>query len=614
MTTFDSTKSALSKLLEHVSEGKIQLPDFQRGWIWDDAHIRSLLVSIARSFPIGSIMLLETGGSAKFQIRPVEGITPSTTDKIEKLILDGQQRLTSLTQVLKLATPVNTKNDKGRQVKLFYYINIEKARSGNSSIEDAIFAVDETKMLRTNFGRDVVLDLSNQQKEFSEFCFPCSQIMNSDSWEEGLMAHDPSKFPGYMEFRKTVLNAFREYQIPIIELKKETSKEAVCLVFEKVNTGGVPLSVFELVTATYAADGFNLRDDWYGNPAVSMPGRQKKFAVRPLLRSLEPTDFLQGISLLHSYEKHAADIKNHKTGKEITAVSAKREHILELPLDAYKNWADKLTEGFFNADQFLRMEGFHNPRYLPYRTQLVPLAAVMVHLRERWLEPVIRGKLCRWYWCGVLGESYGGAVETRIALDLQDILEWISKADAPEPKTIVDAGFQPSRLDTLRTRTSAAYRGIYVLLQRQGSKDFFWKARMVDLDRDEYKIDIHHIFPSDWCTSQKIQPKVFNAIVNKTPISYRANRMIGGKAPSLYVAQIQGHAQVQITSDEMNDILKTHLIDPLDLRSDDFQAFYNSRKQSLIKLIEAATGKAILPAGTEAPPEDAEEDEEASDD
>lgn len=614
MTTFDSTKSALSKLLEHVSEGKIQLPDFQRGWIWDDAHIRSLLVSIARSFPIGSIMLLETGGSAKFQIRPVEGITPSTTDKIEKLILDGQQRLTSLTQVLKLATPVNTKNDKGRQVKLFYYINIEKARSGSSSIEDAIFAVDETKMLRTNFGRDVVLDLSNQQKEFSEFCFPCSQIMNSDSWEEGLMAHDPSKFPGYMEFRKTVLNAFREYQIPIIELKKETSKEAVCLVFEKVNTGGVPLSVFELVTATYAADGFNLRDDWYGNPAASMPGRQKKFAVKPLLRSLEPNDFLQGISLLHSYEKHIADIKNHKTGKEITAVSAKREHILELPLDAYKNWADKLSEGFFNADQFLRMEGFHNPRYLPYRTQLVPLAAAMVHLRERWLEPVIRGKLCRWYWCGVLGELYGGAVETRIALDFQDILEWINNAEAPEPKTIVDAGFQPSRLDTLRTRTSAAYRGIYVLLQRQGSKDFFWKARMVDLDRDEYKIDIHHIFPRDWCTGQKIQPKVFNAIVNKTPISYKANRMIGGKAPSLYVAQIQGHAQVQITSDEMNDILKTHLIDPLDLRSDDFQAFYNSRKQFLIKLIEAATGKAILPAGTEAPPEDAEEDEEASDD
>jgi len=119
MTTFDSTKSALSKLLEEVSEGKVQLPDFQRGWIWDDAHIRSLLVSVARSFPIGSIMLLEAGGSAKFQVRTVEGVATPEKAVLESLILDGQQRLTSLTQVLKFATPVNTKDDKSRQVKLY---------------------------------------------------------------------------------------------------------------------------------------------------------------------------------------------------------------------------------------------------------------------------------------------------------------------------------------------------------------------------------------------------------------------------------------------------------------------------------------------------------------
>lgn len=612
MTTFDSTKSALSKLLEEVSEGKVQLPDFQRGWIWDDAHIRSLLVSVARSFPIGSIMLLEAGGSAKFQVRPVEGVAIPEKDVLESLILDGQQRLTSLTQVLKFATPVNTKDDKSRQVKLYYYIDIEKALIGNSTLEEAIFAVDQTRMLRANFGRDVILDLSTQQKEFSEFCFPCSQILNSDAWEEGLMAYDSARFPRYMEFRKHILNAFREYQIPIIELKKETSKEAVCLVFEKVNTGGVPLSVFELVTATYAADGYNLRDDWYGNPNAAIQGRQKKFTAKPLLRSLEPNDFLQGISLLHSCEKRVSDLAQGKTGKEATAVSAKREHILDLPLDAYKKWADKLTEGFFQADRFLRMEGFYNLQYLPYRTQLVPLAAIMVHLGERWLEPVIHGKLCRWYWCGVLGELYGGAVETRIALDLQENLAWINKPDAPEPKTIVDAGFQPTRLDTLRTRTSAAYRGIYVLLQRQGSKDFFWKARMVDLDRDECKIDIHHIFPRDWCIGQKIEPRVFNAIVNKTPISYKANRMIGGKAPSKYIEQIQGHAQVQIRADEMDEILKTHLLDPATLRADDFQGFYASRKSLLIKLIEVAIGKPVLPAGVEAPPEDAEEDEDGA--
>lgn len=74
MTTFDSTKASLTDLLREISQGKLQLPDFQRGWVWDDDHIRDLLVSIGRSFPIGAIMLLESGGEIRFQTRPVEGL------------------------------------------------------------------------------------------------------------------------------------------------------------------------------------------------------------------------------------------------------------------------------------------------------------------------------------------------------------------------------------------------------------------------------------------------------------------------------------------------------------------------------------------------------------
>ena len=120
----------------------------------------------------------------------------------------------------------------------------------------------------------------------------------------------------------------------------------------------------------------------------------------------------------------------------------------------------------------------------------------MMQLGDRWMEPVIYNKIARWFWCGVFGELYGGAVETRVALDMQDLLAWIDKPSAGEPTTVVAAGFQVSRLDTLRTRTSAAYRGLYVLLQREGSRDFFWKARLSDLEHDEYGIDIHHIFPA----------------------------------------------------------------------------------------------------------------------
>jgi hypothetical protein len=226
---------------------------------------------------------------------------------------------------------------------------------------------------------DIVLDLSTQEKEFVAFHFPCNQILNSDQWEEGLLAYDQAKLRRFIEFRKRVLNHFREYYLPVIELNKETSREAVCLVFEKVNTGGVPLSVFELVTATYAADGFNLRDDWFGGS----PGRHKRFASKPLLHDLEPTEFLQGVSLLHIYKRRQDDISIGHAGKDATAVSAKREHVLGIPLESYKQLAEPLTKGFVAADRFLRMEGFHHPKFLPYRSQVIALATAMVHLDDR---------------------------------------------------------------------------------------------------------------------------------------------------------------------------------------------------------------------------------------
>jgi len=262
-----------------------------------------------------------------------------------------------------------------------YYFNIHKALAGLTSLEDAIVAVDEQKTLRVNFGRDIVLDLTSQAREFETFHFPCNQILNSNNWEYGLMAYNQQLMSRFMDFRMKVLEPFREYMIPVIALKKQTSKEAVCLVFEKVNTGGVPLSVFELVTATYAADGFNLRDDWQGPPGGK--GRHHQLAAKPLLKDLEPTDFLQAISLLHTYERRQADIAAKKGSKDITAVSAKREHILVMPLAAYQKWADRLTKGFLEADAFLRGEGFRHTRFRPYRTQVVPLAAVMTHLAER---------------------------------------------------------------------------------------------------------------------------------------------------------------------------------------------------------------------------------------
>jgi hypothetical protein len=357
VSTFDSTKRLLPDILGDIVKGKIQLPDFQRGWIWDDAHVRSLLISVARSFPVGAVMLLENGGQARFQIRPVENVPFSgMPPTAESLILDGQQRLTTLAQVLSLKSTVKTKDDKGRQIERYYYFDIPLALEGPEHLEDALLVLEPDRKVKANFGRDTVRDLSTRELECRHLCFPCSEILNSDGWEESLQEYAPDSFGQYMKFRKEVLTAFRSYQMPIIELKKETSKEAVCLVFEKVNTGGVPLSVFELVTATYAADGYNLRDDWYGSTLRNVESRQKRLANEPILEILEPTDFLQAITMLQTLQLRRSDIAAGKTGKQVAPVSAKRAAVLTLELAHYRAWADKVEAGFLLAAKFLRKE------------------------------------------------------------------------------------------------------------------------------------------------------------------------------------------------------------------------------------------------------------------
>ncbi len=613
MSNFDSTRKRLADLLRDIVAGKIQLPDFQRGWVWGDQDIRSLLVSIARAFPVGAVMMLEAGGDTRFKVRPVEGLDPAKIkpEETELLILDGQQRLTSLTQVLMLQQPVDTHTHTGKPLRRYYYIDIELALEGEEHYENAIIGVDESRVIKENFGRDIKLDLSTPEKEYENFYFPCNQILNSDEWEEGLLAYDAAKFGRYAQFRKQILNEFRNYNVPIIELSKENKKEAVCLVFEKVNTGGVSLTVFELMTATYAADDVNLRDEWYGNPKQDIKGIHQRLSKQRLLCQVQPTEFLQALSLLHTWEKRQTDLLSGKTGKQVTGVSAKREAVLSLPLAAYQQWKTKLTDGFWKAAKFLRRESFFSTNDLPYRTQLVPLAAVLALLGDDWLQPTIYDKLARWFWCGVLGELYGGAVETRMALDIQELMEWI-KSSHQEPATIRDANFQPNRLETLRSRNSAAYKGISTLVQREGAKDFFWKSTIRDLSEDDWednRLDIHHIFPKKWCEGKGVPPSRYNSILNKTPISYKANRMIGAKAPSEYLVQLQTHKAVQLDDVGMDGILLTHSIDPTKLRQDDFEGFVAARKRSLLTKIEAVIGKTIVWSDETVPEDEADKDD-----
>lgn len=609
-TTFDSTKRSLHDFLKDVHSGKLKLPDFQRGWVWDDSHILGLLASVAQSFPIGAVMLLQSGNEdVRFKERLVEGVENPKPEPTENLILDGQQRLTSLYQSVFAKKVVATKDGKKQAVSRWYYIDMRKALTSNGDMEEAIFSTPEDRMFRNFRGEPIEgRDYSTMEKEFEAAVFPLCQVFSSSVWRSAFNKHHsyaPEIIQLWDQFEENILKRFEQYQIPQIVLLKATPKVAVCQVFEKVNTGGVSLTVFELLTATFAVDNFNLRDDW--------AAREKRLKHHRVLGSLENTDFLQTLTLLVTQFRRNAAASEGITKENLPAISCKRKDVLKLSTDDYRQWADVVEKALIQTVKFFTHQRIYNFRDLPYRTQLVPLAAIYATLGNVAETENARSKIERYFWCGVFGELYGGAVETRSSKDLAEVVAWIKGGD--EPDTVRDSHFASNRLYSLRTRNSAAYKGMHALILRQ-SVDFRSGSQISIESYFDEKLDIHHIFPRDWCDdkTRRISPYHRDCIVNKTAISARTNRSIGGRAPSDYLPRLRNSAGYDPA--RQKEILESHLIDFDLLGSDDFNAFLAARHEALLKLIETVTGKQIARTGPSNESEDSGDalDEDESED
>ncbi len=623
-STFQTNPIDLQRLLDECHRGVIQLPDFQRSWVWDEDRIKSLIASISRAFPVGALMSLDTGGPVNFKPRPVEGVPPESRQAApQSLLLDGQQRMTSLYQVTLRGKVVETVTPKKKRVKRWFYIDIRKAIDAVADREEAIVGVPEDRIERIDFGREVALDLSSPGKEYAAMMYPVSQVFDWDKWQDGFddyWAGEEHKAvrEEFRIFKRQVLENFKYYRVPVIALDRSTSKEAVCVVFEKVNTGGKPLDAFELVTAMYAASGHELRKDWYGDESTK--GRHRRLAdtLRPadsdagILAGVGNTDFLQAVSLFYTRDKRRAAEQAGKEGKELPAVSGNRQALLDLPLDAYKRYETQVEQGFVQAAKFLHTLHVYRIFDLPYQSQIVPLAAILADIGAAWEHEGNRAKLVQWYWNGVFGELYGSAVETRIARDFMEVPSWLK--GGAEPSTVSETIFRADRLKTMRMRLSAAYKGINALLMKEGAQDFRSGQKFDHTVFFGENVDIHHIFPQDWCKARDIKPAVYDSIINKTPLSYRTNRIIGGVAPSEYLAKLEkgNNANPPISGERLEGYLRSHLIDPGLLRADGFDAFMDDRQKRLLGLLEQAMGKAAYTGSVPEEGDDIESDDDTA--
>ncbi|MBB5832522.1 GmrSD restriction endonuclease domain-containing protein [Brachybacterium aquaticum] len=603
MSTFQTPQYTITEMLKDASDGTLQLPDFQRPYRWDDERIRSLLVTVLRGHPMGVIMTLETGGeNIRFKPRPLTGVQLETAAKEpELLLLDGQQRMTSMYQALTGDGIVETEDVRHHKLTRRYFIDVEKALGDARSQDEAVLSLPADGVIRENFNRDVRFDVSTPEKQQLEGLMPLSVLFDQQAAMPWLFGYMQAKKPDedvdrtavMQTFTTKILNPMQQYKIPAIQLKKDIGKDAVATVFEKVNTGGLPLDTFELLTATFAGDrayfeetgkDFRLGEDWELT--------QKVIDDHRALHGIRNTDILMGISVLVTLEKRKADAAKGLTGKKLSQTSARREDILSMELRDYRRVAPLMRRALPAVARHLRSLHIHSSGDVPYRSQLIALAVFHVLLGERAEEHAVRARLNQWYWCGVLGEQYGATIETKISRDAEQVPGWALTESSELPDTVARATFAESRLGSLRTRQSAAYKGVYALLmaQERPTKDWMLDRELDFATYDELQVDIHHVFPKKWCNENGIEDWRRESIINKTPLSKSTNIRLSGDSPAVYMHRLDAKG---LTPDQVDQQITTHAIDPAYLRAGDFDGYFEDRRARLVTIIETAMGKAV---------------------
>ncbi|MBO0892082.1 MAG: DUF262 domain-containing protein [Acidothermales bacterium] len=568
----------LIQLLDRVDKGEVQLPDFQRPWKWDDEHIVSLLATVTMNYPMGVVMALATDrdSSTRFKARKIEGVSGDVRGKEKSLLLDGQQRITSLYRVLKSGKVVESDDPRNKDQTLYrwYYVDIAKALDPDVDREDAIVSVPADRKIVDRYRR-VIVDLTTAEAEQQAEMFPLRIALDTPAtlaWQFKYVGNDENRLATWTRFTSEVLQRITAYEIPVITLGSETPKEAVCRVFEKVNTGGVVLSTFELVTATYAADDFDLPEDW-----KRITGDLKK--AFPVMAAVENKDFLQAVCLASSFHNRPTP-------------TCKRKDMLDMRLSDYLEWSPKVEEALHWAGKFLADQCIFTQDDLPYKTQLPPLAAIRVVLGDETDSPDARRKLLQWFWCGVFGEQYGSSVDSRFVLDLTRVTDWVR--GGPMPDFVETASFSASRLNSMKTRNSAAYTGVFALLVQQECYDWYFTEQPLSAAMlAEHHVDIARVFPAEWCKKNHVGDRA-DTVVNKTLLSLRAGQTIGKRAPSLYMQELQRESALPV--ELFDERVLSHLIEPDHLRADDFDAFYRYRSEELLRLIES-TGCRVIRGG-----------------
>jgi hypothetical protein len=551
---FHPTAEKLQFLLASIHNREMALPDFQRDFVWDPSATEELIESICQHFPAGSLLRIKNSNHSFFAPREVAGAPQLNGHKPSYLILDGQQRMTSLYQAF---YGVGTHR---------YFIEIGSLIAGKD-LEDCVWH-DRAKICQNRYGKP--------DQQAANLTFPFSRLFGEDDgfdeWMDEMLDLRPETDEEKKELKRkmrevktTYIKPVLDYEFPMVTLAENTTPEAVCTIFETLNRTGVKLSVFDLLAARFWPEDVRIRENWL-----------KALEDFPIIAEfdVDPYYVLQSISLFSAK----------------AAPSCKRSDVLKMDVSQIKAGWQPVIKGLADGLHILRDEcGVILPHWLPYNTIVVTLAAICAHA-DGITGPEAaakRNRIIRWFWCSVFGQTYENSPNSQAAKDYIELVKWLDTGLIP--KGILEFNFEPALLRQTTPRQRAVYRGVICLILRNEARDFHTGKRITVKLIEEEKIDDHHIFPQGYIATDLsgVTNTLRDCVLNRTLIDKTTNIHIGKRAPSDYLQEIQ-----QALGADFEKLLSSHLLpsgSESPLLKNNFEEYLNSREKLLGQKIKEVT-------------------------
>lgn len=575
-TVFKEVHYTLRSLLEYIGLGEIALPDIQRPFVWRNTKVRDLFDSMYRGYPIGYLLFWQNG--AADDARTIGVKEPQKPARL--LIVDGQQRLTSLYAVIK-GVKVLRENYSPESIQIAFSPITEKFEVADAAIKrDRTFIADISELWR-----------------------PTTDMFEiADAYLKGIETDVALSEDKRRDIKKSIakLHGLLDFPFTALELSSQVKEEDVSDVFVRINSKGTPLNQADFILTLMSVfwdDGRAQLEAFCRqarNPGKSGPSAFNHF-VRPdpdqLLRAVVGLGFrrakLQTVySILRGKDLETGEFSGTKRDEQFAVLRDAQERVLNL-----QHWHDFL--------QAIKLAGFRNEKMISSQTTLLfSYTLYLIGLTEFGVNRnELRTSIAQWFFMSSLTGRYTSSPESAMDFDLARLRE-VGSADSFLDTlrrvcnhTLTPDFWQitlPTDLATSSPRSPSlfAYHASLVLLNARALYSNAKVADLLDPAASAYRsaVERHHLFPRKYLASIEINDlREVNQIANFALVEWSDNAGIASRQPSDYAPELSA----KFTRSELEQMSYWHAL-PSAWEQMPYADFLVERRTLMAKVISDA--------------------------